>query len=137
MRFLSPEVALYLYKFTIQPCMEYCCHVEAWGCFPYTYDLNGFKPKINRRFNCRFFLNRSPVCFNIFVLLLLLVSPFLQAPSEDSQYACGKMHTSIWLGKWWCVMCNFLRFNNLLKVILHIYIVFLKKLRPLFSHLTY
>ena len=27
MKFLSPEVALYLYKFTIHPCMEYCCHV--------------------------------------------------------------------------------------------------------------
>ena len=29
MQFLSPEVALYLYKFTIQPSMEYCCHVCA------------------------------------------------------------------------------------------------------------
>ena len=29
MKFLSPEVALYLYKSTIQPCMEYCCHVWA------------------------------------------------------------------------------------------------------------
>ena len=27
MKFLSPEVALYLYKSTIQLCMEYCCHV--------------------------------------------------------------------------------------------------------------
>ena len=27
MKFLSPEVALYLYKSTILPCMEYCCHV--------------------------------------------------------------------------------------------------------------
>ena len=27
MKFLSPEVALYLYKSTIGPCMEYCCHV--------------------------------------------------------------------------------------------------------------
>ena len=27
MNFLSPEVALYLSKFTICPCMEYCCHV--------------------------------------------------------------------------------------------------------------
>ena len=27
MKFLSPEVALYLYKFTIRPCVEYCCHV--------------------------------------------------------------------------------------------------------------
>ena len=27
MKFFSPEVALYLYKFTTRPCMEYCCHV--------------------------------------------------------------------------------------------------------------
>ena len=27
MKFLSPEVALYLYKSTTQPCMESCCHV--------------------------------------------------------------------------------------------------------------
>ena len=27
MKFLSPEVALYLYKSTIRLCMEYCCHV--------------------------------------------------------------------------------------------------------------
>ena len=29
MKFLSPEVALYLYKSTIRECMEYCCHVWA------------------------------------------------------------------------------------------------------------
>ena len=29
MKFLSPEVALYLYKSTIWPCMECCCHVCA------------------------------------------------------------------------------------------------------------
>ena len=29
MKFLSPEVALYLYKSTICPCVEYCCHVQA------------------------------------------------------------------------------------------------------------
>ena len=28
-QFLSPKVALYLYKSTIQHCMEYCCHVWA------------------------------------------------------------------------------------------------------------
>ena len=28
-KFLSPEVALYLYKSTILPCMEYCCYVWA------------------------------------------------------------------------------------------------------------
>ena len=31
MKFLSSEVALYLYKSTIWPCMEYCSHVWAGG----------------------------------------------------------------------------------------------------------
>ena len=26
-KILSPEFALYLYKSTIRPCMEHCCHV--------------------------------------------------------------------------------------------------------------
>ena len=29
MKFLSPEVALYLYKSNIHPCMKYCCYVRA------------------------------------------------------------------------------------------------------------
>ena len=35
MKIPFPEVALYLYWFTIQPCMEYCCHVwvSAPNCF--------------------------------------------------------------------------------------------------------
>ena len=35
MKFLSPEVARYLYKSTIRPCMEYCCHV--WAGAPSCY----------------------------------------------------------------------------------------------------
>ena len=35
MKFLSPEVALCLYKSTIHPCMEYCCHV--WAGAPSCY----------------------------------------------------------------------------------------------------
>ena len=35
MKFLFPEVALYLYKSTIWPCMEYCCHV--WANTPSCY----------------------------------------------------------------------------------------------------
>ena len=35
MKFLSPEVALYLYKSTIRPCLEYCCHV--WARAPSCY----------------------------------------------------------------------------------------------------
>ena len=35
MKILSPEVALYLCKSTICPCMEYCCHV--WAGAPSCY----------------------------------------------------------------------------------------------------
>ena len=35
MKFLSPEVALYLYKSAIRPCMEYCCRV--WAGAPSCY----------------------------------------------------------------------------------------------------
>ena len=35
MKFLSPEVALYLYKSTIRPCMQYYCHV--WAGAPSCY----------------------------------------------------------------------------------------------------
>ena len=35
MKFLSPEVALYLHKSTIWPCTEYCCHV--WAGAPSCY----------------------------------------------------------------------------------------------------
>ena len=35
MKFLSSEVALYLYKSTIRPCMEYCCHI--WADAPSSY----------------------------------------------------------------------------------------------------
>ena len=34
-KFLSPEVALYLYKSTIRPCIEYCCRV--WAGAPSCY----------------------------------------------------------------------------------------------------
>ena len=35
MKFLSPEIALYLYKSTMRSCMEYCCHV--WAGTPSCY----------------------------------------------------------------------------------------------------
>ena len=35
MKFFSPEVALYLYKSRIEPCMEYCSHV--WAGAPSCY----------------------------------------------------------------------------------------------------
>ena len=35
MKFLSPEVALYLFKSTMCSCMEYCCHI--WAGAPRCY----------------------------------------------------------------------------------------------------
>ena len=35
MKFLSPEIALHLFKSTIRPCMEYCCYV--WAGAPSCY----------------------------------------------------------------------------------------------------
>ena len=48
MKFFSSEVALYLYKSTIRPCMEYCCHV--WAGVPSCY--LGLLDKLHKRI-CR------------------------------------------------------------------------------------
>ena len=48
MKFLSPEVALYLYKSTICPCMEYCCHVWAGAPSLYLELLDKLQKKICR-----------------------------------------------------------------------------------------
>ena len=48
MKFLSPEVALYLYKSTIRPCMEYCCHVCAGAPSCYLELLDKLQKRICR-----------------------------------------------------------------------------------------
>ena len=48
MKFLSPEVALYLYKSTIQPCTEYCCHVWAGALSCYLELLDKLQKRICR-----------------------------------------------------------------------------------------
>ena len=48
MKFLSPEVALYLYKFTICPYMEYCCHVRAGAPSCYLQLLEKLQKRICR-----------------------------------------------------------------------------------------
>ena len=56
--------------------------------FHLTYDLSGFKSRIKQiPFNCRFFLNRFPVCFNLFVLLFL-VTPCLVVVVQP----CSALH---------------------------------------------
>ena len=46
MKFLTPEAALYLYKSTIRPCMEYCCHVWAGAPSCYLELLNKLQKRI-------------------------------------------------------------------------------------------
>ena len=47
-KFLSPEVALYLCKSTIWPCMEYCCHVWAGAPSCYLKFLDKLQKRICR-----------------------------------------------------------------------------------------
>ena len=58
------------------------CTAGLWNflpveCFPLTYDLSGFKSRINSLeltlFHCRFLLNRLSVCCNLFVLHFLVI----------------------------------------------------------------
>ena len=48
MKFLSPEVTLYLYKSTIWPYMEYCCHVWAGAPSCYMELLNKLQKRIRK-----------------------------------------------------------------------------------------
>ena len=48
MKFLSPEVALYLCKSTTLPCMEYCCHVCADALSFYLEILDKLQKRICR-----------------------------------------------------------------------------------------
>ena len=48
MKFLSPEVALYLYKSTTQPFMEYCCHVRGGARICYLELLDKLQKQICR-----------------------------------------------------------------------------------------
>ena len=57
------------------------CTARLWNylpieCFPLIYDLNDFGLELTDTFNCRLFLNRFFVCFNLFVFLFL-VTPCL------------------------------------------------------------
>ena len=48
MKFPSPEVALYLYKSTIRPCVEYCCHVWSGALSCYLELLDKLQKRICR-----------------------------------------------------------------------------------------
>ena len=61
MKFLSPGIALYLYKSTIHPCMEYCCHVWAGAPSCYLDLLDKLQKRICRIIDPSLAASREPL----------------------------------------------------------------------------
>ena len=89
MKFLSPEVALYLYKSTIQPCMEYCCHVWAGAPSCYLELLDKPQKRICRTVGPSFAASLEPLAHrrNVGSLSLFYRYYFGRCSSELSQLA--------------------------------------------------
>ena len=87
MKFLSPEVALYLYKSNIRPCMEYCFHV--WDVAPSCYlELLDKLPKlICRTFSPSLAASLEPLAHprNVASLILFCRYCFGRCSSELAQ----------------------------------------------------
>ena len=84
MKFLSPEVALYLYKSTIRPCMEYCCHVWAGAPSCYLELLEKLQKRICRTVgpSLAAFLESLAHCGNVASLSLFYSYYFGRCSSE-------------------------------------------------------
>ena len=84
MKFLSPQVALYLYKSTIQPCMEYCCHVWAGAPSCYLELLDKLKKRICRTVGPSLAASLEPLahCRNVASLSLFYRYYFGRCSSE-------------------------------------------------------
>ena len=74
MKFRSPEVALYLYKSTIRPCMEHCCHVWARAPSCYLEILDKLQKRVCRTFGPSLAASLEPLAHrrNVASLLSLL-----------------------------------------------------------------
>ena len=87
MKFLSPEVVLYLYKSTIWPCMEYCCHVFAGAPSCYLELLDKLQKQIFRTFGPSLAASLEPLThrWNVASLSLFYRYYFGWCPSELAQ----------------------------------------------------
>ena len=67
MKFLSPEVALYLYKSIIGSCMECCCHVWTGAPSCYLELLDKLQKRICKTVGCSLAASLEPLahCRNI------------------------------------------------------------------------
>ena len=84
MKFLSPEVALYLCKSTIRPCMEYCCHVWAGAPSCYLELLDKLQKRTCRTVGPSFYASTEPLahCRNVASLSLFCRYYFGRCSSE-------------------------------------------------------
>ena len=87
MKFLSPEFALYLYKSTIRPCMEYCCHVWAGAPSCYLDFLEKLQKRICRTAGPSLAASLEPLaqCLNVASLSLFYRYYFGRCSSELAQ----------------------------------------------------
>ena len=87
MKFLSPEVGLYLYKSTIQPCMEYCCQVWAGAPSCYLELLDKLQKRICRTVVPSLAASLEPLahCRNVAGLSLFCRYYFGRCSSELAQ----------------------------------------------------
>ena len=83
MKFLSPEVALYLYKSTVRSCMEYCCHVWAGAPSCYLELLDKLQKQICRTVAPSLAVSLEPLaCRNVASLSLFYRYYFGRCSSE-------------------------------------------------------
>ena len=87
MKFLSPEVALYLYKATIRPCMEYFCHILAGAPSCYLELLDKLQKRIWRTVVPSLATSREPLAHrrNVPILNLFYRYCFGRCSSELAQ----------------------------------------------------
>ena len=87
MNLLSPEVALYLYKSTINPCMEYCCHFWAGAPSCYLELLNKLQKRICRTVGPSLATSLEPLAHrrNVATLRLFYKYYFGRCSSELAQ----------------------------------------------------
>ena len=87
MKLLSPEVALYLYKSIICPCMEYCCHVWAGAPSCYLELLDKLQKRICRTVGLSLAASLEPLAhrWNVATLRLFYRCYFGRCSSELAQ----------------------------------------------------
>ena len=87
MKFRSPQPALYLYKSTIRPCMEYCCHFWAGAPSCYLELLDKLQKQIRRTVGPSFPASLEPLAHrrNVASLSLYYRYYFGRCSSELAQ----------------------------------------------------